>query len=160
MKKCLWGIITLMVFVAGIQVGIRQGRYLEKREMLRGDIEDNRKTASVIEGRLERFEKELVNITVTAYSPKVEECDDTPYVTASQRPVREGTIAVSRDLEKELGWKLGDRVYLDGLGVFEVWDRMHRRWEKRVDVFFFDTNEAKIFGVKKTVAGKIGCPNV
>jgi len=87
-------------------------------------------------------------VTVTAYSPTEEECDEDPYVTAYQRPVKEGTIAISRDMEEEFGWHLGDRVHLKDLGVFEVWDRMHPRWKKKVDIFFHDTEKAVSFGVK------------
>lgn len=90
----------------------------------------------------------VIPVTVTAYSPTVEECDSDPYITAYQKPVREGTIAISRDLESE--FRLGDKVHIEGLGVFEVWDRMHPRWKKRVDIFFHDTDKAVSFGIKQT----------
>ena len=92
----------------------------------------------------------VIPVTVTAYSPTEEECDSDPYITAYQKPVREGTIAISRDLESEFGWRLGDKVHIAGLGVFEVWDRMHPRWKKRVDIFFLDTDKAVSFGIKQT----------
>ncbi len=94
-------------------------------------------------------------VTVTAYSPTEEECDEDPYITAYQKPVKEGTIAISRDLEEELGWQIGDKVYLTGLGVFEVWDRMHPRWRKKVDIFFHDTEKAVSFGVKQAKVLKV-----
>lgn len=94
-------------------------------------------------------------VTVTAYSPTEEECDEDPYITAYQKPVKEGTIAISRDLEEELGWAIGDKVYLTGLGVFEVWDRMHPRWRKKVDIFFHDTEKAVSFGVKQARVLKV-----
>lgn len=97
----------------------------------------------------------VIAVTVTAYSPQEGECDSDPYTTAFQKPVREGTIAISRDLEKEFGWKLGDKVYLNGLGVFEVLDRMHPKWKKRVDIFFFDTEQATSFGVKRASVLKV-----
>ena len=107
-----------------------------------------------IEGKDVKPEKSnsnpVIPVTVTAYSPTEEECDSDPYITAYQKPVREGTIAISRDLEKEFGWRLGDKVHIAGLGVFEVWDRMHPRWKKRVDIFFHDTDKAVSFGIKQT----------
>lgn len=92
----------------------------------------------------------VIPVTVSAYSPTEEECDSDPYVTAYQRPVKEGTIAISRDLENEFGWRLGDRIHITGLGEFVVWDRMHPRWKKRVDIFFHDTEKAVSFGIKQT----------
>ncbi|MEK7851603.1 MAG: hypothetical protein AAB275_06935 [Deltaproteobacteria bacterium] len=97
----------------------------------------------------------VIPVTVSAYSPTEEECDSDPYVTAYQRPVKEGTIAISRDLENEFGWRLGDRIHITGLGEFVVWDRMHPRWKKRVDIFFHDTEKAVSFGIKQTQMIKI-----
>lgn len=99
--------------------------------------------------------KPALAVTVSAYSPTEEECDEDPYITAYQKPVKEGTIAISRDLEEELGWAIGDKVYLTGLGVFEVWDRMHPRWKKKVDIFFHDTEKAVSFGVKQAKVLKV-----
>lgn len=99
-----------------------------------------------------------VAVTVTAYSPTEEECDEDPTITAYQRPVKEGTIAISRDLERELGWRVGDKIYLKGLGVFEVWDRMHPKWRKKVDIFFHDTEKAVSFGIKQAKAIKVERP--
>ncbi len=99
-----------------------------------------------------------ISVTVSAYSPTEEECDSDPFITAFQKPVREGTIAISRDLEKELGWREGDRIHIHGLGVFEVNDRMAFKWKKRVDIFFHDTEKALSFGIKQANAVKIDVP--
>jgi len=98
----------------------------------------------------------VIPVTITAYSPSEEECDDDPYTTAFQKPVKEGTIAISRDLENEFGWRLGDKIFIPGLGTFEVWDRMHPRWKKRVDIFFSDSEKAVSFGIKQARATRIG----
>lgn len=100
----------------------------------------------------------VIPVTVTAYSPTIEECDDDPFITAYQRPVKVGTIAISRDLENEFGWQAGDLVHVIGLGVFEVNDRMHHKWKKRVDIFFSDTEKAVSFGIKRSRAIKIKKP--
>lgn len=51
--------------------------------------------------------------------------------------MRLGTLAVSRDLEALL--PMGTRVFV-------VDDRMHRRWERRVDLWFPDRGSALRFG--------------
>ena len=43
-----------------------------------------------------------IPVTITAYSPRKGETDNTPFITASNKRVREGIIALSRDLEEEL----------------------------------------------------------
>lgn len=96
-----------------------------------------------------------VPVTVTAYSPRKRETDNTPFVTAFNKRVKMGTIAISRDLEDVHGWRHGDMVHLEGIGTFQVWDRMNKRFKRRVDVFFFKTKDAKRFGRVKTKAVKL-----
>lgn len=72
-------------------------------------------------------------------------------ITASGRKVREGMVAVSRDLERSLKLDFGDRVLLHGLGVFEVQDRMASRQRKKVDVFMNSNKKARRFGVKRHI---------
>jgi 3D (Asp-Asp-Asp) domain-containing protein len=91
-----------------------------------------------------------IEVKVTAYSPTIDQCDDTPFITASNQRVRDGIVALSRDLEKEFKFKFGDLVTLDGIGVFEFQDRMHPRWERKVDVFMWKRQDALEFGVVDT----------
>lgn len=91
-------------------------------------------------------------VTLTAYSPTVEECGPDPLTTASQTKVRRGIVAVSRDLFDQ-GWVFGKKVYVKGHGVYEITDLMSKRHTQRMDIFFPNTEEAKRFGVKQvTVA--------
>ncbi len=83
--------------------------------------------------------------TVTFYTPCPAETDSTPYITASGIRVRPGICAVSRDLEK-MGFTFGKTIYVEGLGSFEIQDRMHRRWKKRVDILVFSKRKAKKLG--------------
>lgn len=87
-------------------------------------------------------------LTVTAYSPRPEETNEDPFTTASNRPVRAGIIAVSRDLFDE-GWVFGRKVYIKGLGVFTIDDLMHARKRNQVDIFMFETDKAIDFGTRK-----------
>ncbi|EGJ48714.1 3D domain-containing protein [Desulfocurvibacter africanus] len=87
-------------------------------------------------------------LTVTAYSPRPEETNEDPFTTASNRPVRPGIVAVSRDLFDE-GWVFGRKVYIKGMGVFTIDDLMHARKRNQVDIFMFETAKARDFGLQK-----------
>lgn len=93
--------------------------------------------------KAEYTRKIMRDITVTSYNNIENQTDDTPNVTATSRPVREGMVAVSRDFLAK-GWaRYGDLVYID---CFDKWfvveDTMNQRFEKRMDVFLFDKQES------------------
>ncbi len=85
-------------------------------------------------------------VTVTAYTPSLEETDSTPFITASNKRVRSGIIALSRDLERDLEVKFGALIKLDGIGVYEFQDRMNRRIVRGVDIFMWKKTDALNFG--------------
>lgn len=88
-------------------------------------------------------------VTVTAYSYSG---GHPPHgITASGRKVKEGMVAVSRDLERNLNLGFGDRVLLHGLGVFEFQDRMAASQRKKVDLFMQSDSKARRFGVKRHI---------
>ncbi|WP_316899101.1 hypothetical protein [Pseudodesulfovibrio indicus] len=90
-------------------------------------------------------------VTVTAYNPTTDQCDDDPLIAASMRKVRSGTIAVSRDLFDQ-GWVFGRKVRIEGLGIFEINDLMNKRFTQRIDIFMWDESEARQFGRKNIKA--------
>ena len=81
-------------------------------------------------------------VTVTTYTPSVEECDSTPNITASGfkidtlNPKRHKVIAVSRDLKRK--WKFGTKIKVTGIGKYSgtyiVKDVMNKRFKKRIDI--------------------------
>jgi len=87
-----------------------------------------------------------VEVRVTAYSSRVEETDDTPFVTASGTNVRPGVVAAN--------WlPMGTKVRIPkifGDRVFTVEDRMHKRNGDKLDVWFPTTEEALRFGTQVT----------
>lgn len=90
------------------------------------------------------FSKNVVrDVTVTSYNNEVAQTDSTPNVTATNRPVREGMVAVSRDLITKGIVKHGDLV---NISCFDKWyivdDVMNKRYTNRVDVFLFDKKES------------------
>lgn len=84
------------------------------------------------------------NVTITAYSSRPEETDDTPFITASGKHVADGIVAAN--------WlPLGTKVRIPKLfgdKVFTVEDRMARKNAEKLDIWFESTKEARIFGVK------------
>ncbi len=90
-------------------------------------------------------------VTITAYASTREQCDESPHITAGGRSVRVGVLAVSNDLFKELKLSIGQRVLIPGYGLFEVHDRMHPRWKRRVDIWESDPEAARRFGHQKGV---------
>jgi 3D (Asp-Asp-Asp) domain-containing protein len=91
-------------------------------------------------------------VTVTAYHPGVYDPNHSLRgVTASGLKVKEGMVAVSRDVERNLNLDFGDRVLLHGLGVFEFQDRMASRCRKKVDIFMSTKQKARYFGVRRYI---------
>ena len=96
------------------------------------------------EARINSTITELVSelVTVTTYTPSVEECDSTPNITASGfkidtlNPKRHKVIAVSRDLKRK--WKFGTKIKVTGIGkysgIYVVKDLMNKRFKKRIDI--------------------------
>lgn len=87
-------------------------------------------------------------LTVTAYSPRAVETDANPLQTASSKRVREGIVAVSRDLF-ERGWSFGKKVYVEDHGVFIIDDLMSSSKKQCLDIFMFNTDKALEFGKKR-----------
>jgi 3D (Asp-Asp-Asp) domain-containing protein len=81
-------------------------------------------------------------VTVTTYTPSVEETDSTPLITASgfkinpKNPKKQRIVAVSRDLKRK--YKFGKKVRITGIGrysgTYTVRDVMNKRYRKRIDI--------------------------
>jgi len=95
---------------------------------------------------IEQGYKKIVTVTVTAYSSTPDQTDDTPFITASNTRVRDGVVAANflpfntKIMIPEL---FGDKIFV-------VEDRMHKRFNNRVDIWFPDRESAEKFG-KRTV---------
>jgi 3D (Asp-Asp-Asp) domain-containing protein len=89
--------------------------------------------------------KKVIYITVTAYSSTVDQCDSTPFITASGTNVHDGTLAANF-------LKFGTKVRLpdySGDKIYTVEDRMNQRYEYRADIWMETRVDAKQFGVQK-----------
>jgi len=97
------------------------------------------------EPELPKVNKRLVK--VTAYNALENQTDSTPFEAAWGDRVRDGIIAVSRDLEK-VGLTRGVKVQVDGMGEYVVLDRMHRRKRNQIDIFMWRYKDAVNFGIQ------------
>lgn len=92
----------------------------------------------------ERVSTRKMKVVITAYSSTVDQCDDTPFITANGSRVKDGIVAANF---AGFGTKI-KIPELFGDKVFSVEDRMNRRFNKRIDIWMPSREEAIKFGVK------------
>ena len=86
---------------------------------------------------------EINSIIMTGYSSTVEQCDDTPFITASGERVREGIVANNC-------LPFGTIIETEEGEMLEVVDRMNKRYTcEYFDKWFPTTEEAIQHGVKE-----------
>ena len=160
LKHATFAITLVLAAVCGLQQLqiVRLGDDLKQAQadIRTLDVQQSRSDAAVqilhslgLENRKQLKEfKRRRTLTVTAYSPRTEETDSTPYTTATNSRVRQGIVAVSRDLFNQ-GWVFGKRVYIKNYGVYVIDDLMADHKKNQVDIFMFDTSKALNFGKKE-----------
>lgn len=93
--------------------------------------------------KAEYTERIFKDVDITSYNNNSAQTDDSPNVTATNRGVREGIVAVSYDFINKGQIHYGDLLYID---CFNKWylveDSMNKRFSKRVDIFLFDKEES------------------
>lgn len=80
----------------------------------------------------------------TAYTSRPEETDSTPFITADGAHVRDGIVAANF-------LKFGTKIripQLYGDKIFEVHDRMNKRYNVKVDVWMNDLTAARTHGLR------------
>jgi 3D (Asp-Asp-Asp) domain-containing protein len=90
--------------------------------------------------------------TVTAYTPAPRENGGRGRKsgTAIGTAIRPGIVAVSRDLLHS-GWDFGDKVHIEGLGVFLIEDTMHQRFHRTIDVAVPNLAAARRIGIQRQI---------
>jgi 3D (Asp-Asp-Asp) domain-containing protein len=119
----------------------------------------------MMEKKIEMEIKDVIPdiVTVTTYSPTVEQTDSTPLITASgfkinpNNPKKQRIVAVSRDLKKK--YKFGKKIRITGIGklsgTYTIRDVMNKRYKKRVDILIGEDDKqtsfknAKLYAVVK-----------
>jgi len=123
--------------------------YLSKEEIEKKLTEYNQKHFGYTSPSRQRTRRQATPgtyiVSATAYSSTVDQCDATPFITASGQHVRDGIIATNF-LPFGTKVKIPD-VYGDK--VFEVQDRMNARYQTRVDVWMETRHEAIQFGLRQ-----------
>ena len=92
-------------------------------------------------------------LVFTAYNALVGQTDDTPNITASNKQIFPGVLALSRELITRYGHG-GDIQYGDKVWVvvpMQVEDTMNKRWRGRGDVYMLDYDKAVQFGRKSGI---------
>ena len=135
----------LALYIALITVtnGWVSTKFLEdKNKQLQALVSNNK----VLKQKLEKYETEGMNVTVTMYEPVRYQTDSTPNILADGTRIRVHKaseyrfIAVSRNLLKRHGGSLDyrDFVLLKGTnhkdGVYQVRDTMNKRFVNRIDI--------------------------
>lgn len=136
---------ALLVAVGTLKVGAMQGAVEQKNDS--ASYAYSYGSALVNQSPVSSSKSSwLTKIKVTGYSSRIEETDETPFITASGTTVRPGVIAAN--------WlPFGTKVRIPdvfGNRVFVVEDRMHRRNSDKMDIWFPTTEEALRFGVQST----------
>jgi 3D (Asp-Asp-Asp) domain-containing protein len=92
----------------------------------------------------------------TAYNAMVSQTDDTPNITASNKEIFPGVLALSRELITRYGHggdiQYGDKVWM--VVPMQVEDTMNKRWRARGDVYMMDYDEARRFGRREGILYK------
>lgn len=107
---------------------------------------ENLAEAATIEQRGAVREEKTLSVWVTAYSSTPEETDDTPFITASGKTVRDGIVATNF---LPMGTKVLIPKYF-GDKIFTVEDRMHARKKDFVDIWMPTKEQAQNFGIART----------
>lgn len=120
-------------FIAGITLGIL-GSQTEWKETYQAVYERTGNSAK------ELGQNEIL-ANISAYTPRIQETDDSPLINAMGLQVQEGDIACPRFIE------LGTQVEIDNV-VYTCRDRMNARYANtyNFDIFMYDLNSAKTFG--------------
>lgn len=90
----------------------------------------------------------IKKVVVTGYSSTPDQTDDTPFITASNKLVRDGIVACNF---LDFGTKIR-LPELFGDKIFVVEDRMHEKYStNHIDIWFPDRETAQNFGIKETI---------
>jgi len=105
-------------------------------------------TSVTAENAIEASYSKAIKVTLTAYSSDPAQTDDTPCIAASGLDIcnTKQRIVAANFLPFGTKIKIPE---LFGDVIFVVQDRMHERFNDRIDILFPDKAAAKTFGLRK-----------
>jgi len=106
-------------------------------------------TLEIFKAELNRSDLRALNVIITTYEPKKEQCDSEPLITATGDKIniadKPRWIAVSRDL---LFWHFNFNDTVEIIcpvkklcGKYIIKDVMNKRFTNRIDILIFDKKE-------------------
>jgi 3D (Asp-Asp-Asp) domain-containing protein len=134
----------------------KDSKYVEVEEYKRVCelVFELQKDVDILERRIEKTELNdgllfLGEREVSAYTSVENQCDSSPFITASGDSLEDGDRIVATNMH---GFNFGDSVEIEYLGAFCVQDRMNPKYRNRFDIWLGDSSEtgsAQMFGVQK-----------
>ncbi len=91
------------------------------------------------------LQPKVIKVILTGYSSTPDQTDDTPFITASNTRVRDGIVAanfLAFGTKVQIPSLFGDKVFI-------VEDRMAKKHDDKMDIWFSERYLAKNFGVKE-----------
>lgn len=130
----------------GLQLTEEEEKLDEKIEK---EIVTSAKAKSAVKSRATKSiaVKKTMTVVATAYSSTPDQTDSTPFTTAWNTTVRDGIVAANF-------LPFGTEIRIPevfGNKIFVVEDRMNKRYQYRIDVWFPERELAREFGVKKVI---------
>lgn len=94
----------------------------------------------------------ITHVTLTCYQPVKSQCNNEPLITSDGSKInlhylKKGTIkwcAISRDLLYLFPKNKSKRVYIEGMGIYEVRDVMNKRHKHRIDILIHPKDSKRI----------------
>ena len=140
----------VLVMILSVSIGVAFTLYLQKEKIREVQVKVEVPVNMIIEipqkynlNDTEHTRRVLKDITITSYNNHSNQTDDSPNITATNRPVRENMVAASFDLLNKGLVHYGDLIYIDCMKQwYVVEDTMNRRFERRLDIFLFSKEES------------------
>ena len=98
------------------------------------------------------FCQTITHVTLTCYQPVKSQCDNKPLITSDGSKINLHHLkhnkikwcAISRDLLYLFPKNKPKRVFIEGFGVYEVKDIMHKRHKHRIDILIHPKDSKRI----------------
>jgi len=148
-KAIISVIIVVLAFNVSAQEAVAVWQF-EDLAVFAGERENSQDLLMIIAGDSlmavnESLQPKIMKIVLTGYSSTADQTDDTPFITASNTRVRDGIVAanfLAFGTQVKIPAIFGDKV-------FTVEDRMAKKHNDKMDIWFSERYLAKNFGVQE-----------